>query len=84
MLRTGPYHERLKTRIRGSKGHLSNDQAVEFATGLPSLPRHLLLGHLSESNNTPARASAAFTRIELGPVPHTVLTQRASGPLLEL
>jgi phosphoribosyl 1,2-cyclic phosphodiesterase len=84
MLRTGPYPESLKARIRSSKGHLSNDQAVEFATGLNHLPSHLLLGHLSEQNNTPAQVHSAFTRIELGALPHTVLTQHAPGPLVEL
>jgi phosphoribosyl 1,2-cyclic phosphodiesterase len=84
LLRTGPYPESLKSRIRSSKGHLSNQQAVEFATGLPSLPGRLMLGHLSEQNNTPAQVHNAFTRIETGALPHTVLTQHAPGPLVEL
>jgi phosphoribosyl 1,2-cyclic phosphodiesterase len=84
LLRTGPYPESLKARIRGSKGHLSNDQAVEFATGLNRLPQHLMLGHLSEQNNTPAQVHRSFTRVEHGALPHTVLTQHAPGPLVEL
>ncbi len=84
LLRTGPYPESLKSRIRSGRGHLSNQQAVEFATGLPRLPGRLMLGHLSEQNNTPAHVTDAFTRVELGPLPHTVLTQHAPGPLVEL
>lgn len=54
MLETGPYPEYLKARIRAAHGHLSNLQAVDL------LRRHangrlrtLILGHLSENNNTP-------------------------------
>ncbi len=53
MLRTGPYPEFLKARIRGPEGHLSN---TESATALRSLlgprTRSVLLGHLSQKNNT--------------------------------
>jgi phosphoribosyl 1,2-cyclic phosphodiesterase len=84
MLASGPYPLALKRRISGDRGHLSNQQAVEFATGLARLPRHLLLGHLSDINNTPRAASDAFTRVETGRVPHTVIPQQTCGPLLEL
>lgn len=54
MLRTGPYPEDLKARVRSDVGHLSNAQAMEV------LERHcdgrlraLILGHVSENNNTP-------------------------------
>jgi len=51
------YPERLKKRILGKKGHLSNESgagaAVELAKGGT---RHLLLGHLSQENNTPELA----------------------------
>ena len=84
MLEQGPYPEALKKRIRGSKGHLSNQQAVEFATGLARMPGHLLLGHLSAQNNNPSAVRDAFTRVETGAIPHTVLAQHNSGPLTEL
>jgi phosphoribosyl 1,2-cyclic phosphodiesterase len=84
LLRHGPYPETLKRRIRGAHGHLSNDQAVQFATGLASLPRHLLLGHLSEQNNHHDAVSAAFTRIETGAIPHAVLEQHRAGQLIEV
>jgi phosphoribosyl 1,2-cyclic phosphodiesterase len=85
MLLRGRYPERLKRRIRSELGHLSNDEAAQFALGLASMPQHLLLGHLSDDNNTPEVASAAFSRIELGGmIPHRVIAQRTLGPLVEL
>ena len=58
MLRQNPhYPSSLKRRILGKTGHLSNDSgadaAVELARGGT---RHLLLGHLSQENNTPDMA----------------------------
>ena len=54
MLRTGPYTYVLKKRILSDIGHLSNDAC---ATELSQLVRNgtlrLILGHLSEMNNTP-------------------------------
>jgi phosphoribosyl 1,2-cyclic phosphodiesterase len=61
LLRSGPYPARLKARIAGSRGHLSNYQALEFALGLRRLPRELILGHLSDTNNTADTASSVFT-----------------------
>lgn len=84
ILRGNPYPEFLKSRIRGKQGHLSNQQAVELSTGLASMPQHLLLGHLSENSNTPRAASAAFSRVELGLIPHVILEQHSAGRLLEL
>ncbi|HLV10544.1 MAG TPA: MBL fold metallo-hydrolase [Halanaerobiales bacterium] len=57
MLMNGTYPWPLKKRIRGEKGHLSNDDAADL---LPSLinsnfPR-ILLGHLSKDNNIPELA----------------------------
>jgi len=85
MLHHGRYPQHLKRRIRGERGHLSNDEAAQYAVGLAQLPQHLMLGHLSDDNNTPQAASAAFSRIELGStLPHTVIPQRTRGPLVEL
>ncbi|NMA95090.1 MAG: MBL fold metallo-hydrolase [Clostridiales bacterium] len=54
MLANGPYPYHLKRRIRGTRGHLSNEDAggvaVELAKGNVT---HLLLAHLSEKNNAP-------------------------------
>lgn len=61
MLIRGPYPARLKARIAGSRGHLSNAQALEFVLGLGQLPRELILGHLSDTNNTADTASGVFS-----------------------
>ncbi len=54
MLMSGSYPRFLKRRIRGEKGHLSNDAAAEI---LPQLINgrcpQVLLGHLSQENNNP-------------------------------
>ncbi len=48
------YPARLKSRILGRKGHLSNDAGADAAVRLAQCgTRHLLLGHLSSENNTP-------------------------------
>lgn len=60
MLRNGPYPWSLKQRIASGHGHLSNDSAAE---GLPELLsvrlRHVVLYHLSRTNNLKALALAA-------------------------
>lgn len=59
LLRNGPYPEVLKRRIRSRRGHLSNQAA---AAGLQTLGAEvpvIQLAHLSEINNTPARALSA-------------------------
>jgi len=54
MLRLGPYPAYLKARIAGRKGHLSNVAAAAFARAMTHRDlRHLVLAHLSETNNAP-------------------------------
>lgn len=57
MLRNGPYPPSLQARIRSDYGHLGNDQAGMLLKELdhPAL-QHILLGHLSEQNNSDAAA----------------------------
>lgn len=51
------YPARLKSRILGQKGHLSNDAGADAAVKLAKCgAKHLLLGHLSSENNTPDMA----------------------------
>lgn len=60
MLRDGPYPAALKARIRGGRGHLSNDQGGELAASLVHRGlRAVVLLHLSEVNNRPEVAVAA-------------------------
>jgi len=59
MLRQGPYPPMLQARIRSDWGHLGNDQAAQLLSRLdhPAL-QCILLGHLSERNNSDALAHA--------------------------
>ena len=58
MLRKNPnYPPDLKRRIMSSEGHLSNDDCAAFCESLVrGGTRRLILGHLSQENNTPATA----------------------------
>lgn len=57
MLKTGRYPAYLKQRILSSNGHLSNEVAAKTALELAKTgTRHLMLGHLSNENNTPRTA----------------------------
>jgi phosphoribosyl 1,2-cyclic phosphodiesterase len=57
MLAFSDYPDVVKRRIGGGLGHLSNAQTAELAARLVgSRVARLWLGHLSRSNNTPARA----------------------------
>ncbi|SEQ42104.1 Phosphoribosyl 1,2-cyclic phosphodiesterase [Solimonas aquatica] len=60
MLRDGPYPESLKRRVGSDRGHLSNDQAAGLLQAYEwQRLQHLVLTHLSESNNRPELALAA-------------------------
>lgn len=65
MLMDGPYPYDLKLRIRGRKGHLSNEDCASVAARLyASGTKNILLAHLSEQNNTPRLAfHETFTAI---------------------
>lgn len=57
------YTADLKKRIVGKRGHLSNPDCADFAeTLVKSGTRHLILGHLSRENNTPATAVGCTKR----------------------
>lgn len=61
LLRDGPYPWRLKDRVSGKLGHLSNSEAAALIKHtVDERCRCIVLAHLSEKNNTPelARASA--------------------------
>lgn len=63
MLEEGGYPYYLKKRIRSDKGHLSNDQALElFLKHKPKFMSHVLLSHLSKSNNCPNLALELFQK----------------------
>lgn len=64
MLLGGPYPESLKRRVASNVGHLSNAQAAALLAAIDrSRLQHLVLTHLSETNNTPAHALAAAAEV---------------------
>lgn len=57
------YSPALKRRIMSEDGHLSNDDCAGFCAELvKSGTRHLILGHLSQENNTPQTALGCVKR----------------------
>ena len=59
MLRDGPYPQRLKDRISGKRGHISNEDAAGLLDACDSSQlQWACLGHLSAKNNSPEVALA--------------------------
>lgn len=60
MLMSGSYPPPLKRRVASDRGHLSNAQAAELLGSLDCTRlKHLVLTHISETNNTPEHALRA-------------------------
>ncbi len=86
MLEAGPYPWPLKQRIRGRSGHLSNTSSKILLQELQhDNLQHVILAHLSETNNTPQMAytevSKGLTRCDAC---LSVADQYASGPVIYL
>ncbi|MCL2847636.1 MAG: MBL fold metallo-hydrolase [Firmicutes bacterium] len=64
MLRLGSYPIHLKRRVLSNEGHLSNDATAIIAEKLVTKGKvkQLILGHLSEQNNTPMLAETTVVR----------------------
>jgi phosphoribosyl 1,2-cyclic phosphodiesterase len=63
MLHNGPYPQRLKDRISGRRGHISNDDAVELLELCQEGQlQWACLGHLSAENNSPQVALETHRR----------------------
>jgi phosphoribosyl 1,2-cyclic phosphodiesterase len=61
LLQNSSYPERLKQRIGGRFGHLSNGAAADLLASLGrDRLRHVIAAHLSQKNNTPELARAAL------------------------
>lgn len=75
LLAQGPYPPALQRRIRGRRGHLSNDECGHLLSrAVGPRTRRVLLGHLSRHNNTPELALAT----------NHALLERAGVPAPEL
>lgn len=86
MLRNGPYPPMLQARIRSDWGHLGNEQAGTLVAELdhPDL-QYVLLGHLSEQNNTDAVARETLCRyLRSGHERVHVLAQHEASPWFRL
>lgn len=63
MLKDGPYPWSVRQRIMGRKGHLSNEATCDFIRrDLDTTVDTLVLGHLSEHTNHPARVELEADR----------------------
>ena len=63
LLRDSGYPQRLKERIAGKFGHLSNVTAAQLLSLIDcSRLKHLVAAHLSKQNNTPELARAALAQ----------------------
>lgn len=61
LLRNGPYPPALQQRVRGKTGHLANAEAAGFLRKiLHDGLEHVVLSHLSETNNRPHLAEEAI------------------------
>jgi phosphoribosyl 1,2-cyclic phosphodiesterase len=64
MLRLGPYPQRLKDRISGKRGHISNRDAAELLKACDANQlQWACLGHLSAKNNSPEVALATHREL---------------------
>lgn len=89
MLDAGPYPDKLKARVRGPGGHLSNLEASDMLARLAGPELHtLVLAHLSETNNTPelavSAARATLARLGRDDVEVRIASQHEIGPNLEV
>ena len=67
MLKTGPYPEYLKQRVRSNIGHLANHEAADFIESLRHEQlQHVVLAHISETNNHPDLVWAAVRQVMPG------------------
>lgn len=63
MLISGPYPWHLKQRVNGRTGHLSNQDSRALLEEIQHHQlQHVILAHLSETNNTPEKALAEVCR----------------------
>lgn len=85
LLDSGPYPERLKQRIRGAGGHLSNDESAQLlAQSANDRLKWACLAHLSERNNSPERALDAHRQLLGDRLTLHVADRYAATPCLEV
>jgi phosphoribosyl 1,2-cyclic phosphodiesterase len=84
LLENGSYPKHLKERIKGNKGHLSNNQAYTlFNKHRPSFMTHVILSHLSKENNRPDIAESLFLSTA-GTIKITVAPRDEASPVITI
>lgn len=91
MLRYGKYPEYLKARIQTERGHMQNEATAAFLKEIinPEL-RYIFLCHLSQDNNTPAKALKAVRAAleeagkNVGNAEESILDRKADVQLMAL
>ncbi len=64
LLKNGPYPPYLKQRVQSKSGHLANHEAAAFLKDLlHDALRHVVLAHISETNNQPQLAYEETMRV---------------------
>ena len=86
MLADGPYPWPLKQRIKSRTGHLSNVDSKNLLQELQhERLEHVILAHLSETNNTPRKAYEEVAKaLARSKTRLTVAEQDSCGPILYL
>jgi len=80
MLREGPYPLYLQQRVRSNKGHLANEDAGRFLKKLATRGlKHVVLAHLSETNNHPELALQSVKNSLDGGMKHTRIISAAQA-----
>ena len=86
MLMDGPYPRYLKERIISDKGHLSNHTTANYLKKIvgPNT-KNIILAHLSETNNTPAKAIEEIEKVGIDKnIKITIAYQHEESPLIEV
>jgi len=86
MLISGPYPWYLKRRIQSRNGHLSNEQSKHLLLELQHEGlEHVILAHLSQTNNAPQKVLAEVSRVLTRCKPRlTVASQHRSSEVIYL
>ena len=78
MLASGPYPDRLKQRVGGNLGHLSNQQSLDLLRQIDTGSLNCLIaGHISEKNNRSTIVEQLIRQMDDVPVP--VLADQEAG-----
>jgi len=88
MLKNGPYPQSLKQRVKSSQGHLSNGDGAELLQSvIHDKLQHIVLAHLSETNNLPEIAYSEAEKVVRDKMDLSALSiseQQIPTPLFEL